>query len=275
MSNEIKNKEPENFKGVSLTGGAFVNYEEHCFAYKMAKMLLETSVVPKRYQGKIADCMVALNMSARMKADPVMVLQNLYMVNGSPGWSAQFVIAIINTSGRFKGPLRFKTEGSGDTLRCTAYATDQYGEVLEGTQITMEMAKKEGWYGKSGSKWQTMPEQMIKYRAASYFGRLYCPDLLMGIYSADEVREIEDAEYAIIDEKPTPATVDQEIRAKANKKSIGFSEAKSAELPESKAHDKAPELAMTEIFDQDELTEAEKAAILEAEAAETEGGPDF
>ena len=204
-----------------------------------------------------------------------MVMQNLYVVNGMPAWSGQFVIAMINTSGRFKEPLQFEMQGSGDSLRCYAYTKDDHDKVIKGTLITMDMAKKEGWYGKSGSKWQTMPEQMIQYRAASFFGRLYCSDLLMGIYTTDEAKEIEDAEYAIIDEKPTPATVDQEIRAKANKKSIGFSEAKSAELPESKAPDKASEPAMIEIFDQDELTEAEKAAILEAEAAETEGGPDF
>ena len=43
-----------------------------------------------------------------------------------------------------------------------------------------------GWINKSGSKWKTMPEQMIRYRAASFFGRLHCPDLIMGVYAEDE-----------------------------------------------------------------------------------------
>jgi hypothetical protein len=51
------------------------------------------------------------------------------------------------------------------------------------------MAKAEGWLTRAGSKWQSMPELMIRYRAASFFGRLYCPDILNGMYTADEVAD--------------------------------------------------------------------------------------
>lgn len=53
----------------------------------------------------------------------------------------------------------------------------------------MEMAVKEGWYGKNGSKWQTMLKQMLRHRAASFFGRVYAPELLMGLRSSEEEQD--------------------------------------------------------------------------------------
>ena len=52
------------------------------------------------------------------------------------------------------------------------------------------MAKKEGWYSKSGSKWQSMPIQMMMYRAGAFFGRVHGPDILMGLPLADEMNDI-------------------------------------------------------------------------------------
>jgi hypothetical protein len=81
-------------------------------------------------------------------------------------------------------------EGEGESLSCTAWAKDKSdGETLEGPTVTMEMAKAEGWSTKSGSKWKTMPELMIRYRAAAFFGRLYAPELLAGLHHADEVED--------------------------------------------------------------------------------------
>jgi hypothetical protein len=60
---------------------------------------------------------------------------------------------------------------------------------LESTKVTMEMAVNEGWYGKNGSKWQSMPDLMLRYRSAAFFGRIYAPELLMGLTTAEEVRD--------------------------------------------------------------------------------------
>jgi hypothetical protein len=50
--------------------------------------------------------------------------------------------------------------------------------------------KGEGWLNKSGSKWQTMPELMFRYRCAAFFARTFCPDVLNGLQTADEVRDV-------------------------------------------------------------------------------------
>lgn len=158
-------------------------------AWKMAEALSRSTIVPKQYQGSPSNCLIAIEMASRINTSPMMVMQNLYVVNGSPGWSSQWIIAMINNSRRYKTELKFdlKTDTKGKPISCKAYAEDYNGNVVEGPVITMEMAEAEGWTKRNGSKWQTMPEVMIRYRSASFFGRLNCPDMIMGIYSQDEI----------------------------------------------------------------------------------------
>jgi hypothetical protein len=135
-------------------------------------------------------------MANRLKADPLMVMQNLYVVHGRPAWSSQFLIATANASGKF-GPLRYRTVGTPgkDDYGCICSAVcSQTGEVLESTPITIGMAKAEGWYSKNGSKWQTMPDQMLRYRSAAFFVRVYAPELSLGIQTEHEVADIVDGE---------------------------------------------------------------------------------
>lgn len=158
---------------------------------RVAKCFSMSSLVPKDYQNNLPNCVIALNMASRMGADPMMCMQNLVIVHGRPGWSAQFLIATFNKCGRFSA-IRYEFTGQEgtDTWGCRAKATElATGEVLTGTTVTIAMAKKEGWYQKNGSKWQTMPEQMLMYRAASWFVRAYAPEIAMGLQTAEEMRD--------------------------------------------------------------------------------------
>lgn len=150
------------------------------------------------YNKTLANCVIALNMATRMNADPLMVMQNLYIVHGQPSFSSKFLIACINASGKFS-PLRFEFQGTEgtDSYGCRAYAyeaTDRdHKEPLYGEWITMGMAMKEGWTSKNGSKWLTMPGQMLRYRAAAFFQRSVCPEISMGLSTAEELQDIEPA----------------------------------------------------------------------------------
>jgi len=166
----------------------------------------------------LANSVVALNMAQRMGADPLMVMQNLYIVEGRPSWSSQWIIAAINGCGRFS-PLRFRIESRGEReiefkstywennqrhtkvekvkvndKVCVAWAIEkETGEVIESPAVSIEMAVLEGWYTKNGSKWQTMDEVMLRYRTASFFGKLYAPELLMGLQTVEEAQDIIEA----------------------------------------------------------------------------------
>lgn len=166
---------------------------------RMGQMYAAATIVPDTYKGNLANCAIALDMALRMKANPLMVMQNLFMVHGNPGWSSKFLIATINTCGRFT-PLRYECNGKdGEEYgwRCYAYeATDKdKTERLEGTWVTWAMVKAEGWLNKTGSKWKTMPEVMFKYRAAAFWQRMYAPEISMGFSTVEELRDIEDVPF--------------------------------------------------------------------------------
>ena len=214
-----------------------LNLEAFELSQRIAKMLASSTLVPEQYRAVIkvkagkdqfgnmtyrdeenpnglSNCVIALNMANRMGADPLMIMQNLYLIEGRPSWSSQFIMASINSCGRFSA-LRFELEDLGEkeveyqetswnnrqkqtitkkvkinNISCVAWAIErETGDRIESSKITMEMAVKEGWYGKNGSKWQTMPEQMLRYRAASFFGRVYAPELLMGLRSSEEEQD--------------------------------------------------------------------------------------
>jgi len=160
---------------------------------RQAKMFSSSSLVPKDFQGNIANCAIGINIAKRLGADPFMVLQNIDIIHGRPSFRATFLIAMVNAAGRFE-PLQFRMEGDeGKPSRsCVAWTKSKPdGTPLEGPKITLEMAKAEGWSTKNGSKWLTMPELMLRYRAAAFFARLYAPDITLGMMTADEAVDIQ------------------------------------------------------------------------------------
>lgn len=171
----------------------FAGIQQFENAQRIAKALASSALVPKEYQGQsgLANVLVAMEIAGRMALSPLQVMQNLHIIHGRPSWSSQFIIAMINGCGRFS-PLDYELSGEGETLSCFAYATDlASGKVLRGPVVTMAMAKREGWATKTGSKWVTMPDLMIRYRSAAFWGRLYVPEYLVGMKTQEEVIDIE------------------------------------------------------------------------------------
>lgn len=200
-------------RDIKLGTNIFSGFQEFQVAQRMAQALASSTIVPKDYQENIGNCIIALEMANRLNTSPMMVMQNLYIVNGRPAWSSQYIVAMINASRKYKTELQYDLSGEGMNMSCYAFAEDHNDHIVKGPVITMAMAKAEGWLDKNGSKWKTMPEVMIRYRAASFFGRLNCPDMIMGIYSTDEVIEIGPDSYREID---PAAKVKEEIKEKAN-----------------------------------------------------------
>lgn len=172
--------------------GVFQDPARFAHAQRVATMLVSSNLVPAHFQGSenLGSAVIAVDMAFRLNMNPLMVMQQLYVVHGKPGWSAQFVIAVINASGEFS-PIRFRFSGSGDSQQCIAYAKDlKSGEVLDSTPVSIALAKKEGWFQKNGSKWQSMPDQMLAYRAASFWGRIYAPEMFMGLPTVEEIQDM-------------------------------------------------------------------------------------
>lgn len=192
-----------------------VGQDEKQFALvqRRGQMLAASTIVPDTFRGNTANCVIALELSTRMGASPLMVMQNLYIVHGNPTFSSKFLIAAINASGRFS-PLRYEFDGKEGTeayrCRCFAYeAVDkEHKDPLMGDWISMSMAKKEGWLTKSGSKWQSMPNQMLRYRAAAFWQRVYCPEITMGLMSSEELQDTYVDDQITIVKAPTTTVED-------------------------------------------------------------------
>lgn len=165
---------------------------------RIAKMYSTSQIVPKIYQGteNIGNCVIAIDMANRLKMHPLMVMQNLYIVYGQPSWSSKFLIATFNQCGRFSS-IQYEMIGekNTDTWGCVAFAMEkETGNIIKSAEVTIGIAKKEGWFSKNGSKWQTMPELMLQYRAASLLIRTHAPEISMGLSTEEEVFDMQQDE---------------------------------------------------------------------------------
>jgi hypothetical protein len=237
---------------------------------RQAKWLAESDLLPKQFRKNVPNTVVGLEMANRMGASPLAVFQNIYVVHGKPGWSAQFTIAAVNSTGKFS-PLRFQLtdlgpeqtvtvtlteyeEGKKQTRNitekirdriCIAWAIEkETGERLESPPVSMVMSVMEGWYSKAGSKWKTMPELMLRYRAAAFFGRLYAPEVLMGMKTIEEIEDIVDlepSEYQTIPEKT--ASKKEALKEKLKAKKDAPPEASPVEQATPPVEDPIPDAA--------------------------------
>lgn len=167
---------------------------------RVALMFSKSDLVPKRYQENPGNCIIALEMATRIGASTLLVMQNLDIIQGKPGWSSTFLIASINSCGKFS-PLRYE-EDEQEGGRCRAWAYDlRNNEKICGAWVSMNMAKEEGWSTKAGSKWKTMPGLMIRYRAAAFFSRQFAPEVSMGMQTIEELYDITPIQSVNIDKE--------------------------------------------------------------------------
>lgn len=243
----------------------FFDPEQFATMQRVAKMFAYSELVPDIYKVNVpqgadekttaiaemkamSNCVIALEIASRIGASPLMVMQNLVIIYGRPSWSAKFLIATVNTCGRFE-PLQFRFTEKGNlgmvdyvdyvynpqtrrkdavnkqfdgkkvmNIECVAFTTKKGKEqVLESSPVTIELAIKEGWYTKAGSKWQTMAKQMLMYRAASWWTSAYAPEISMGMRTVEEEQDIIDITETAVD---VTAQVEAEKAEKANKTEI-------------------------------------------------------
>ena len=194
--------------------GIFGTSDNFIMAMQMAKALASSTIVPQTFQKNEANCLIAIEQAQRLRVSPMMVMQNLHVIQGRPSWSSKFLIAAINNSGKFDMELQFEEtqDKDGKPFSCTAWTTKN-GRKVNGMTVDMDIAKEEGWLSKNGSKWKTMPQLMLRCRAASFFSSLNCPELTMGLYTREEMQDDDFKEYPI---ENMQEQVQQEIAENAN-----------------------------------------------------------
>ena len=169
---------------------------------QLARIFAGSSVVPKQFQRSEPNCIIALDIAGRLGLSPMAVFQNLYIIQDKPAWSAPFIISLFNhvASDRFE-PLEFRFFGTPGTPErtCVAFARRKNnGSIVEGPMVSRKTATDAKW----GPLWSSMPELMLRYRAAAFFVRTTCPEILFGLYTREEALDIVAAEKT----KTTPQT---------------------------------------------------------------------
>lgn len=223
----------------------FANQESFNTGYKMAQILSQSTIIPDIFKGNVGNVMIAIDLSQRIHANPLMIMQNMSVIYGMPSFSAKFLIACINASGLFATALRYEFVGEQgkDDWGCYAYAIDKQGELIKGSTVTIHQAKIKGWYDKKGSNWQADPEQMLRYRAATRFQNAYCPEITCGLAVKED---LEDGDYTEItannveqlSEADKLAQAQQQEEQQANSEPLDMNNGENKE--ENKAADNSP-----------------------------------
>ena len=196
--------------------------------YAEAEKLSQADLLPADYRGKPANVLIARDIANRMGVSLFEVTQNLNIIKGRPTWGSQFIIQRVNLSGKYATSINYDWVGERDkpSWGCAAYVITKDKQKLKGATITMEIAEKEGWTKKLDSKtgkplvtkWQTFPEQMLMYRAAAFFCRTYCPEVMFGLQTKEEVIDVEavqqtESRFASDTAEPTPPPPPPQIEA--------------------------------------------------------------
>lgn len=257
MSENAIIQQEQQMQGISIPQNTAVNVWQDKDAFdqaaRVANMLSKSKIVPEAYQNRPEDCFIAVELAARMNTSPVFIMQNLYVVKGKPSWAGQACMAMITACGKFKSVRHVYTGTKGtDTRGCYVEAVRiADGEIIQGTEVTIKMAKDEGWM--SNSKWKNMPEQMLGYRAASFFARMYCPEAMMGLQTTEEIY---DASPVVM--KPTEnlvAAIQAEKEAESEKKVAPKKNAKKTVL---KCEECGKEIVGVDKFPAEKIAEASR-----------------
>lgn len=165
--------------------------------HKKAEALCASAFFPQSLQTNgngLANAVIIYELANRMQISPFEVAQSIFIIHGKPSFETKFLVARLNQSGKLKGRLRTIINEAKTEAYCEAIEAET-GEILRGTTITLDIAKKEGWLGKNGSKWQTIPELMLRYRAQSFFINEYFPEVKFGLKTTDEAEDIIEAKF--------------------------------------------------------------------------------
>ena len=158
--------------------------------WQIATQLAKSDIIPDAYKNKPQNIIIAISIANQMNLEPFTVMQNMALIKGKTAWSGSFCRFLIERTGKFKDlELNYIGEKNTDSYGCYLSARRvSDGKIIKGPEVTMAMAKAEKWT--NNPKWSTLRELMLAYRCQSYFCRVYCPEAMAGIYTTEEVEDM-------------------------------------------------------------------------------------
>lgn len=189
MSNELQNVEQDQqlqtIQSSKVSALGLMTSDENMLrAMNLSKVMASSKItVPKHLQGNEGDCLAIVFQSMAWGMNPFAVSQKTHLVNGTLGYEAQLVNAVIQESGAINGRFHYEYQGDGDNISCRVGAIIRgeaeitWGEWLSAKTVTT----------KNSPLWKTNPKQQLGYLQVKNWGRAFCPGAILGVYSVDEL----------------------------------------------------------------------------------------
>lgn len=164
--------------------------------YRLAQVMASGKcTIPKHLQGSEGDCFAVIGQALRWGMDPFAVAQKTHLVSGTLGYEAQLVIAVINNRAPISDRMKFEYFGDWSKVKTKEDKSDDVGVICratvigddEATELSLTMAQV--GTVRNSPLWAADPRQQLAYLAAKRFSRLHFPDVIMGVYTPDELAD--------------------------------------------------------------------------------------
>jgi len=205
MTNEIQSTEQTELVGTAdliMNPGSLQALEQ--FATAMAKAKV---TVPKHLANSPGDCLAIVMQAAQWRMNPFAVAQKTHLVNGTLGYEAQLVNAVVCASGVIEGRFHYEYQGEGANVSCRVGAIPRgesevvWGEWLSAASVTT----------KNSPLWKTNPKQQMGYLQVKNWARQYAPGAILGVYTPDELATISaerEVSGEVVSSRPRPTEPD-------------------------------------------------------------------
>ncbi|HFG3024248.1 TPA: RecT family recombinase [Escherichia coli] len=182
------------------------------------------ATVPKHLEGKPADCLAVTMQAAQWGMNPFAVAQKTHVVNGTLGYEAQLVNAVVSSSSLLATRLNYRWSGDWSNVNgktdkspnLTVTVSAVLKREAEPRELTISMAQAGV---RNSPLWEQDPRQQLAYLCTKRWARLHAPDVLLGVYTPDELQETAPrVERDITPQTTTAAGMNSLINAKPAKK---------------------------------------------------------
>jgi hypothetical protein len=164
--------------------------------WRVAQIMADSKVtIPKELQGKVGDCFAVVMQAAQWGMNPFSVAQKTHFVNGAIGYEAQLVNAVITTRAPVTGRLNFEWYGDWSKVNGKEDKSFERGVIVSATikgedePRVLNLSMGQVGSVRNSPNWAADPRQQIAYLATKRWARLYCPDVILGVYTPDDFED--------------------------------------------------------------------------------------
>ncbi len=208
---------------VNNTSAMVLNGDSMDKMLKFSQMMATSKItIPKHLQGNAGDCFAIVMQAMQWGMNPFAVAQKTHLVNGVLGYEAQLVNAVINSRAPITTRLNYEWFGDWSKVNGKTSNSDDVGVIVSATMQgeseprTLSVSMAQVGNVRNSPLWVNDPRQQLAYLATKRWSRLYCPDVILGVYTADEFEQEQPRDVT-----PTTVSKTASIRDKVAAKKQG------------------------------------------------------